>query len=730
LRTRTILIIFALVVITVTAAAFYPSLFNGFNNYDDNLLVTENQKITALSWNNIKAIFGSFHEFLYHPLVLVSYAIEYRFFGLNPLAYHATNYALHIINALLAFWLLLLITRSALVSLLATLLFAVHPLRVESVAWVTERKDLLSALFFLGTLIAYHRYSRSGSVAPYSCAILLCGLSLLSKPMGVTIPLIMLLIDWTDGRKLTRKVIVEKLPFFALALAAGIVALIAHYPAGSVRRMPAFTPVQRLFVAAYNIVFYLGKMIFPSGLSCLYQYPKCVEQSLPALYLAAPLIVAACIGLLLYAAPRSQKILFGGFFFLIAIAPVIQILPVGGGGAPADRFTYLPSIGIALIAAVGLNRSMASRSFTARAASSTLIIALIAALAALTWHRCHIWKDSVTLWSDVLRKNRDAVIAYTNRGVALDEKGEHQQAIADFTEALARDPRFNEAWNGRGNAYNSMGEYDRAVEDFSSAIAADPFFMEAYNNRGVAFFNLKRYDDAIADYSKLLGILPRHVKGWYNRGNAYLEKGMVARAAADLSRAIELNPRYAKAYCRRAYAKLMLGDAPGAREDAALSIRFDPSFLDAYGYLALAQKASGDIGGAIATLERAIGIAPAQSLSYLNCGILLNEAGEYDRAIERINRAIYIDPRLADSYFNRGNAYFGKNDLQNALSDYSRAIELRPSYPEAIFNRAVTSYRLGQYEAAWQDVAVLQQNNYPVSSQFIENLRKSSGRSQ
>ena len=247
------ILLLSLIIIVV----FTPCLKNGFTNWDDDILVKNNPGIKILSGGNIVKIFTSFHFAHYHPLVLLSYSLEYGLFGLNPGVYHATNVLLHIINALLVFWLFYLLSSRVSVSLVTALFFAVHPLRVESVAWIAERKDVLYALFFLGGLIAHFYYTKRNSKKYYFLCLFLFLLSLLSKAMAVSFPFVLLVIDYGAGRKITGRTLLEKAPFFALAVIFGIIAILAHYPTEELRHQKMYAFSDNVFMATYGVVFYL-----------------------------------------------------------------------------------------------------------------------------------------------------------------------------------------------------------------------------------------------------------------------------------------------------------------------------------------------------------------------------------------------------------------------------------------------------------------------------------------
>jgi len=551
-------ILLCLIVISVISfIAFSPCLKNDFTNWDDNLLVTQNPTIRSLSWNNIKKMFTSFHFAHYHPLVLISFALEYRFFKLDPRVYHATNILLHITNAILVFWLIERISRSVSVSLFTALLFTIHPMRVESVAWIAERKDVLYSVFFLGACIAYLSYVRTGLRKYYHLTICLFVLSLLSKAMAISLILVLPLFDFWEKRQWSRSVLLEKLPFVLLSIFFSILAIWAHYPAGEIRERSGILSWNNLSPAAYGMIFYPVKLLMPLKLSCVYPYPEKTGGALPLTYLLSPLVLGVMIAGALYSGKKyPRKIYWGGAFFLITIIPVLKIVPFGTAIA-ADRFTYLPSIGLFYLIAEGMAWIYKHKFTSSVAMKSVFILPVILVFGLLfysTWERCKVWKDDITLWNDALRKYPRVALAYNNRGNAFHKKGALKEALADYNKALEIDGKYAKAYFNRGNCYFDMGNLQESLRDLSRALDYDLGFAEAYNNRGSTYIFLKEYDKAISDLSRAIEIKKDFPDAFFNRGMAYYKKGDTAKAREDLETmqrmGMAVNPRLIEALKR------------------------------------------------------------------------------------------------------------------------------------------------------------------------------------
>jgi len=583
-------------VVLITAIAFYPSLNNGFPNWDDGAYLTENAAVRELSWQSIKTMFTSFYVACYLPLTILSYALEYHFFSLDPFAYHAFSLILHLGNCLLVFWFIFMLRANVTAAFITALLFGIHPLHVESVAWVSERKDVLCTLFFLAALISYQYYHRKAkSPALYSLALALFMCALLSKAMAITLPCVLLLCDYFNQRAWNRKLLWEKVPFFLLAAIFAAVALYAQHSLGGVRNQPSVSLLETMAIAGYGLVFYLAKILVPLNLSCLYPYPN-MAQGLPVSFYAAAMLALVLLAAVAYAVRYARTISFGALFFLITIAPVLQLVPIGQAMA-ADRYTYIPAIGLLYLAAEGFARLWGSGGEAAQKRNRLLLPAAIftcAMLCVLTWQRCLVWKDGVTLWNDVIRNYPLDPVAYHNRALAFKDAGDYERAIADFTTALSINPQFIDAYNNRGLAYKNKKEFKKALADFDTALSLSPRYAKAWCNRGLTCTVIGEYQRAIADLNQALALDPQFAIACYNRGNAYAAIAENDRAIADYTQALSIDPCYAEAYNNRAnlFLKEKLYDR--AIADYSQALKYKPGFTTARYNRAVAYYEKGD----------------------------------------------------------------------------------------------------------------------------------------
>lgn len=597
------LILIACVLIGITAVAFTPSLRNGFTNWDDTAYVTDNLLIRSLSPENLSKIFTTFQLGFYHPLTLLSYACEYVCAGPNPQVYHATNLILHIMNTFLVFWFIYLLSGNQTAACITALLFGIHPLHVESVAWISERKDVLSTLFILAALIAYIRYRTVGTRGTYLLTLALFTSSFLAKPMGVAVPFVMLLCDYLLNERFQRKIIVEKIPFLAIALFFALLAIIAQEKFGAVKHESSFLSWNNISVACYGFLFYIGKIILPLKLSCIYPYPDKIGGAYPPFILLSPFFAALLTIAVLAAGRHSKKLVFGYFFFLITLAPVLQLVPISLS-MTADRYTYIPSIGLFYLGGEGFiflwNRFSRTRYLLAAAG---IIIACVLAL--LTFQRCRIWQNSITLWDDVLAKYPRVASAYNNRGYAIASAGNIEGAIADYTEAIRIDPAYAEAYSNRGNAYGARGDFEKAIADYNEAIRLQPQYAAAYTNRGHAYAAQRDFDRAIADYDTSLGIDPRNQITYNNRGFILFLKGDLDGAIADYTSAISIDPYYFKAYNNRGIAYAAKGELTTALTDFNAALKLNPYFAQTYYHRAIVYYTQGNIPAAWNDAQRA-----------------------------------------------------------------------------------------------------------------------------
>lgn len=490
-------------VVSIVFLVFFPSLQNGFVNWDDDRYLLENPDLSLPFFASLKAAFSSFYLGNYHPLTMLSYSLEHHFFGMDPFVYHLTNLVLHACAGLaaLAFFRLLLGNRWA--AWYGAALFALHPLRVESVAWASERKDVLCAVFFIMALAAYVRYVKSGLSYRYrfACFCLFIA-ALLSKAMAVSLPFVLLLLDYVLGRKLSVQSVREKAGFFVLAFVFGLMALLAQHSAGAVRS--GQTVAAGLASAPGAIVFYLGKSVLPVGLSCLYPNVRFAGHPwLPALLgNGAVLIVLA--GLLWLSLRYTRMFVFAGMFFLVTLAPVLQFVPLGPAYV-ADRYSYIPSLGLSFSAALIVDW-LFNRNFVPAVKMFLVSVCVLVTgvLAVMTWQRCPAWNNSVVLWSDAVKKTRFNAVGFYNLGRAYEDRALFPLAAGAYQQAIRIKPDYEEALTNLSHCFLAQQRYAEALVYGHRALAINPQSFRAYYLTGKAYEGSGRVDLAAAAYRHAL----------------------------------------------------------------------------------------------------------------------------------------------------------------------------------------------------------------------------------
>lgn len=592
-----------------------PLLHNGFTNWDDPDLITENVKIREISWHNISTIFVSRHIDLYHPLVLMTYMLEYHFIKLDPFYYHLTNLLLHISNCLLVFWFIYLLKDKVFFAFLSAALFALHPLSVESAAWITERKNVLYAFFYLLTLISYIYYQRSKSMRYYSLSLAAFLLSLLSKTTTVTLPLILLLLDYYKKERIDRKNLMLKIPFFALSLIFGIVGILIYE-----KVTVAFPLHKKILNAFYILTFYLYKIFLPARLSVIYPNPPADSIASHLFYYGSPVVIFILAILIVLSLKKSNGYFWGAAFYLITVSATLQIMPTAGAGIVFDRYTYIPIIGIIFIFMEIFHKvSWRFSENNRHIFIYTVSLLIIIPLCLLSYARCGVWKSSITLWEDAVRNypgiaaargnlgnaykeigeyqkalssfdnalklNKDFAEAYNNRGVVLSKMGKHDEAFLNFNQAIRLKPSYYKALNNRGTIYMMRRDYRSAYNDFSKAILEAPFYAEAYKNRAVASIRLGKFAEALDDFNNAALLNPYDAEIYNNLGNFFLERKEYGSSVNNYDKALSLNRDYIEAYANRAVANYYLNNYEASLRDVQaaekLGHTFNPSFLQA-----------------------------------------------------------------------------------------------------------------------------------------------------
>lgn len=513
-KKRPVLILWAFATLSaiITFLVYLPSLKSGFVNWDDPGYVYENPYIRTLGADFWKWAFTTPVQANWHPLTLVSYAVNHAFWGLNPFGYHFDNVLFHSINVLLVFFLTIRLMESAGMrglysfkgissGLTAALLFGLHPLHVESVSWISERKDVLSGLFFLLSVLAYLRYVPGRKKSYLLAAFVFFILALMAKPMAVTLPAALLIIDFYPLKRLGKdykKAVIEKLPFFVLSAAASVMAVWAQNKSGAMAGIELYSLTDRVAVVVRAIGFYLYKTVLPFDLSPYYPAPLREElfgASFAAFLLVLVLLTVFCVFM------RKKKAVFlaAWLYFLVTLLPVSGIMQVGGQAA-ADRYMYIPSISLFVLSGalawLILTRVEDMRRKIGWAAAA-VILAVLVCLSVLTIRQEAVWNDSITLWSQVIKIYPDrAYLAYYNRARTYQGQEKNNEALKDYTTAIGLRPGFKDSYLNRGVILGKLGKLDAGVSDFNAVLRLDPSDIDAHTNLATAYSMLGDNDRA------------------------------------------------------------------------------------------------------------------------------------------------------------------------------------------------------------------------------------------
>ncbi len=539
-------------IVLLALIAFFPAVKNGFSNFDDPALISNNPLIKEISGINIKRIFSEIYFANYQPLHLFSYMIEYHFFGLKASGYHWVSIVMHLINILLVARIVFLISKNNYITFFTTLFFAITPMRVESVVWAAERKDMLYSLFFFAAMISYLLYVQKDFKRKYILfAFLFFTLSVFSKTMAVSIVPVMFLIDFFYGRKFNVKNILEKIPFIGLAVVMGLISVHAASSGGSMDADVRFSFIDRLFFACQNLLMYASKLVFPYGLSGYYQYPVPVDDHIPYSYFISGAAIVLAATVIFLSLKKTKLIFFSAGYFFSTVALVLMILPVGPT-IFSERYSYVPSVMLYFILLHYLFQWIVKQhSKSLQTAFSVGLIAYSLFLVSIVHDRIKVWKDPISFWTDVISTNPKVPIAFNNRGNEYKTKGEYKNAVDDFTKAIQLNSNFPDAVGSLGEAYRAMGSYDSALVYAARAIKMKPDWADAYITRGIVRAMKNNLDSSLMDFNRAIQLNPDKFEAYCNRGNINCIFGKFDEGLKDYDTATKINPDLADPYINR-----------------------------------------------------------------------------------------------------------------------------------------------------------------------------------
>jgi tetratricopeptide (TPR) repeat protein len=609
----------AIALAVATALAYLPVLSNGFVNYDDDLYILNNPYVNGgLGADTLRWAFTTFRGANWFPLTWLSWAADFSLYGENAAGFHLTSLLFHIANTLLLFLVFVRLSGARWCSALVAGLFALHPLHVESVAWAAARKDVLSGFFAMLTLLAYERFVRRGS-RHYAAVVVFLALGLMAKPTLVTWPFVLLLLDawpldrlrdpsdpdrWEPAR--VRRAVFEKLPLFALAAAASVVAIASQNRWGTVQALERLPISLRLANSVTAYVDFLADAFRPMGLAVFYPHP--VDSLATAHVLGAAGLLLCVTALAFIVRRRHPEIAVGWFWFVGTLVPVIGLVQVGQA-ARADRYTYLPLIGLSL-PLVWAAAGVAARGRGLRLLVAGLSVAVLLTLGVATHFQARSWHDSRSLFEHALSVTKRNHVAHINLGVALNNDGEYERAASHLTRALQLVPVSATAAGVLADVRLAQGRGEESLRLYRRAIEIEPEIQRWHEGLGNAFLDLDRPDRAIESYRAALAINARSARVYLNLGLALIRTERWEEAVESLRKALALNPNLA----------------------------------EAHGNLGIALEESGDREAAVTAFDAALARSPEFAVIHAHAGRLHAERGDFVRALEHLAEAVRLEP--------------------------------------------------------------------------------------
>jgi tetratricopeptide (TPR) repeat protein len=651
---RKVLIYAALTVITL--AAFEGLRYNDFVCYDDSLYVSENPNvIQGLTFDSFVWAFKSCKDTAnWHPVTWLSHTLDCEMFGLNAHRHHLMNLLFHVANTLLLFFIFERMTGAVWRSAFVAGIFGIHPVHVESVAWMAERKDVLSGLFWMLTIIAYLNYISKGGKSRYLLIVLLFCLGLMAKSMLVTLPFVLLLLDyWPLGRLKTQNagfkkqaagLVCEKLPLFALSLVFCVIAFIAQRSGGAMVSIEKFPLKLRLANIFVSYVSYIGKIFYPANLAVL--YPGRMDFSASKIVISF-LILALISRLVVYFHRGYPEV--GWFWYLGTLVPVIGLVQIGSQSI-ADRYLYLPLIGISVMVGWGFWELVGRKSY-GRPLSGTLCAIIFAVLILLTRQQVEYWRDSITLFNHTLKVTENNSVICNNLGIVLSSQGKFEEAASNYQKAVQIEPRNTRAYCNLALVYSKLGRWNEAVETFRHAILVEPNYPDSYCGLGIIYNKLERWNEAVQACKEAIRLQPDFIDAYYNLGLAYNKLGRYSEAADAFKQSIRLSPAFADAHYNLGLAYGKLGRPDEAIEAFRQAVHFKPDFTDAY----------------------------------YNIGSACGNLGRWSEAAQAFKELIRIKPDDAEAHYSLARTYLMLGDSKSALNEYETLKNLNEKMADDLF---------------------------------------------
>lgn len=655
--TAVIMILFVLVTIIYFQVSGY-----GFVNFDDDAYISDNPFVKkGLSVNSIVSAFTSTHAANWHPITWLSHTLDVTLFGMKPGLHHCVNVLFHLLNSILIYFVFRKMTGDIWKSAFVAALFALHPLHVESVAWLSERKDVLSSFFGVLTLWHYIQYVEKPGRIRYSLTVFFYILGLMSKPMLVTLPFVLLLLDYwplnrlknTEAKDIFGKLksksqipnlIVEKVPFIIFAAISCVITFIAQKGGGAVVPVSHSSLGIRIANALVSYVGYIVKMFWPYDLAIPYPFPSSIS---PIYIWCSVLSLVLVTGIVIRLAQSRPYAIVGWFWYLSTLIPVIGLVQVGYQSM-ADRYTYLPLIGVFVMIAWGVPDILRGVRH-AKVLYMTASVFSIAVLVLLSWIQVQTWQNSMTLFSNSLKKTRNNFVAHLNFGVGLAEKGRIQEAMTHYYESLKIYPKYAKAHYNLGLALDKTGDTEEAIRHYKKAVDIKPGYKKAHLNLGKKLAEKGQIEAALDHYAEALRIDPGYMLAYKNIGAVYEKQG-------KLNEAVNI------------YLKALIAD---------------PEFVPAYVRIGYILENQGKNAEAIGYYLEALQLSPDLALVHFNLGVLFVKEKRYNDAVYHYSEVLRLNPEDAEAYNNLGTTLIRLGKINAAITAFQSALAIKPDYDAA-----------------------------------------------
>lgn len=726
----------AISLILITVFLSYTPVFRAdFLNWDDEGQLVNNLAVRSLSPENIREIFTTTPYKTYVPLSILSYALEYHFFEYNPFIYHLDNLLLHLAVTFLVFIFSLRLGLTILGAFATALLFGLHPMHVESVAWVTERKDVLYAFFYMLALYSYWRYLETAKKLPFILSVIFGLLSMLAKPMALSLPLVLVVCDWFYGRKWSLRVFFEKIPYVLYVVPLGWLtySLYMRLPASSFSHAP--------LIWIWTFIFYLRKFLYPAMLIPVYEVPLWFSIINTDYFFPAAFFILILVCLVYYR--RNRWLIFAFAFYFFSIFFLLRYDYGNDATFVADRFMYLPSVGFCVLFGAAVGNVFGWSSKRSKLVTGLVVLCLAVFFAVLgrqTFSQSKIWSKSYSLWEQQMRYHPNSFIALNNFATAYCDQEEYKNAVAKYKSLAAKDPFFvkspdfkiiekavalynravlinpyyADARYNLGNIYKDLGDFERAAALYQKTLRLSPDYKNAYYGLAFIYAKTGRPQEAIDNYQKILekhsdneDIYVALIKTY----NELIEKEEKKVTAALYQKArdqmfllyqkfVSSPPRRARSYFNLGTLYEEIKDAPQAIEYYQKAIAVNPNYFQAHYNLANVFDEIGERPQAIAHYQKSIMLNSRFEDNYVNLGFVYIGLKEYSRAIDILTKAIHLNPKAVDAYFNLGFAYQAAGQIEQAIGAYKKVVEIDPHHAEGYYNLGNAYVVSGKYRDA------------------------------